>query len=261
MKRILTAAVLVPITVWTVLYSPWAAFVAIVALIACLCFREYASMTGTFAPLGMVAGLLILVAPPTETILVLFLSTLAALSLPLFADGELEEGLRKSASLVLGILYVFGGWKTAILVHDLDRPRVGSGHQLLMFGLLVNWAGDTGAYYVGRRFGRVKLAPRVSPGKTREGSAASIVSSMVFGVLYLPWAVPGVPIWKAALIALAANIAGQTGDLAESAIKRVCGVKDSGKLLPGHGGMLDRVDSTLFSMPVVYTLLGLLERA
>ena len=100
----------------------------------------------------------------------------------------------------------------------------------------------------------------VSPGKTREGAGASLVSAMVFGMLYLPWAIPGVPLWKAALLSVVANIAGQVGDLAESAIKRVCGVKDSGNLLPGHGGMLDRVDSTLFSMPVLYTLLGLLEK-
>ncbi len=260
MKRILTAAVLVPVTLYVVLWAPSAAFLAAVALVASLCFVEYARMTGTFAPLGIVAGLLVIVAPPAETTLVLFLSVLAAMTAPLFADDGLELGFRRAAYLTLGILYVFGGWKTAVLVHNLDRPHPGAGHQWLMFGLLVNWAGDTGAYYVGRKFGRNKLAPMVSPGKTREGAGASLVSAMVFGMLYLPWAIPGVPLWKAALLSVVANIAGQVGDLAESAIKRVCGVKDSGNLLPGHGGMLDRVDSTLFSMPVLYTLLGLLEK-
>ncbi len=260
MKRILTALLLVPVTVYTVLYAPSALFMAIVAVVAVLCSIEYSRMTQTFGPLALVAGLLVLIAPPAETTMVLFLSVLASMTVPLFSDLDLEMGVRRAGALTLGILYVFGGWKSAILLHDLDRPLAGAGHQFLMFALLVNWAGDTGAYYVGRKFGKNKLAPRVSPGKTREGAAASLVAAMLFGLLYLPWAIPGFPIWKGALLAIAANIAGQIGDLAESAVKRVCGVKDSGNLLPGHGGMLDRVDSTLFAMPVIYTLLGALEK-
>jgi phosphatidate cytidylyltransferase len=120
--------------------------------------------------------------------------------------------------------------------------------------------GDTGAYYVGRRFGRHKLAPIVSPGKSWEGAWASAVTGGVFGLVYLRLTVPGVPVWEAVLLALAANIAGQVGDLAESAIKRGAGVKDSGSLLPGHGGLLDRLDSTMFSMPVTYVLLTLINR-
>ena len=119
---------------------------------------------------------------------------------------------------------------------------------------MVNWIGDTGAYYVGKNFGRHKLAPAVSPGKTWEGAAASAVTGVVFGLIYLPLAIKGTSLPIAGALALAANVAGQVGDLAESAIKRGAGVKDSGSLLPGHGGMLDRVDSSMFALPVLYTL-------
>ena len=127
-----------------------------------------------------------------------------------------------------------------------------------MFALMVNWIGDTGAYYAGRQFGRHKLAPAISPGKSWEGAVASALTAIVFGQIYLPLAIPGTSLLKAGLLALAANVAGQAGDLAESAIKRGAGVKDSGTLLPGHGGMLDRVDSTLFALPVLYALVTLL---
>jgi phosphatidate cytidylyltransferase len=249
MKRILTALVLVPVTIYTVLYSPFPLFAGIVALIACLCFHEYAAMTGSFLPLGLVAGLLILLAPPAETTLILFLSALAAMCLPLAAP-DMEKSVNRAGALALGVLYIFGGWKSAILLHGINP-------HWLMFGLVVNWAGDTGAYYIGRRFGRRKLAPAVSPGKTWEGAAASLVAAMIFGLIYLPLAIPGMSLFKAAALSLLANIAGQLGDLAESAIKRAHGVKDSGKLLPGHGGILDRVDSSLFTLPVLYAVIGL----
>ena len=153
---------------------------------------------------------------------------------------------------MVGILYIFGAWKTGILLHDLNP-------HWLMFGLMVNWVGDTGAYYVGKNFGRHKLAPSVSPGKTWEGAVASAVTGVVFGMIYLPLAIRGTSLLVAGLLALAANVAGQVGDLAESAIKRAAGVKDSGSLLPGHGGLLDRVDSTTFALPVLYSFLTFLH--
>jgi phosphatidate cytidylyltransferase len=128
-----------------------------------------------------------------------------------------------------------------------------------MFGLMVNWIGDTGAYYVGRRFGKHKLAPIVSPGKSWEGAWASGATGTLLGAIYLPWAIPGLNIFLASLIALITNAAGQMGDLAESALKRGAGVKDSGTILPGHGGVLDRLDSTMFAIPVLYVMVSLLQ--
>jgi phosphatidate cytidylyltransferase len=251
MKRVITALFLVPIAVYSALFAPWWLFVAVIAMVALLCFREYAEITQSFAPLGYVAGLLILIAPQHETILLILLSALAAMCLTL-TGGDLGQAFVRTCSLLLGIIYIFGAWKTGILLHDIDP-------NWLMFGLLVNWVGDTGAYYVGRKFGRHKLAPMVSPGKSWEGAAASVITGVVFGLIYLPLTIKGTSLLVAGLLALAANVAGQVGDLAESAIKRGAGVKDSGTLLPGHGGLLDRVDSTLFALPVLYSLLTFLR--
>jgi phosphatidate cytidylyltransferase len=262
MKRALTALVLVPVAVYSVLFSPPQFFLLVTAAFAILCFREYARITDTHAMPGYVAGLLILIAPLNQAALILFLTALAAMCLTLSAE-DLAKGAARAAALVLGVAYIFGSWKTAILLHEVDSPalkHLSAGRHWLMFSLIVNWIGDTGAYYVGRRFGKHKLAPQVSPGKSWEGAAASALTSVILGVIYLPLAITGISVWVAAVISLLANAAGQIGDLAESALKRGAGVKDSGTLLPGHGGVLDRMDSSLFAMPVVYTLVMLLTQ-
>ena len=262
MKRILTALVLVPVGIYTSLFAPWWLFLGIVAIVAVLAFREYAQIMQCFAPLGYVAGLLMLIAPQREWIPLVILCCLAVMCLSLPAP-DLERGVASSGVLIMGIIYVFGAWKTAILLHDSAATRgafgATAGQHWLLFALSVNWIGDTAAYYVGRKFGRHKLAPQVSPGKTWEGAAASAVAGVILGAIYLPLTIPGTSPVLAALFGLAANAAGQVGDLAESALKRGAGVKDSGALLPGHGGILDRVDSTMFSLPVVYTLVLVLR--
>ena len=126
----------------------------------------------------------------------------------------------------------------------------------MLFALAINWLGDTFAFYAGSAFGKHKMAPRVSPAKSWEGAAASLVSGIVFGSAFIQYKFPAVGLGRAIVLCAAANIAGQMGDLAESAFKRGAGVKDSGNLLPGHGGWLDRVDSSLFAVPVVYWLLS-----
>lgn len=251
MKRVVTALFLVPIAVYAALFAPPWFLLIVVAIVALLAFREYAAMTESFAPLGYVAGILILIAPQHETILLMILSALTSMCLMLPAKDP-AKGLTSVSMLAMGIIYVFGSWKTGLLLHDMN-------HHWLMFGLMINWVGDTGAYYVGKNFGRHKLAPVVSPGKTWEGAAASVVTAVAFGMIYLPLAIKGTSPMVAGLLALVANLAGQLGDLAESAIKRGAGVKDSGGLLPGHGGVLDRLDSSMFALPVLYTLLTFLR--
>jgi phosphatidate cytidylyltransferase len=259
MKRVLTALLLVPVGVYSALFAPWWILASVVATVACLSFYEYAVITGTLAPLGLAAGIAVLLAPVSALPLVFILTSLTALCVPL-ASTDLPKAVGRAGMLVVGVLYIFGSWRTGMLLHDVVNPPVqhlSAGRYWLLFGLVVNWIGDTGAYYVGRRWGRHKLAPVVSPGKSWEGAAASAVVAVLFGTIYLPWMIPGVSVGMAALVAVLANAAGQLGDLAESAIKRGAGVKDSGRMLPGHGGMLDRLDSTLFTLPVLWGLVDL----
>ena len=246
MKRILTAALMIPAAIWVIFAAPTPLFVAVAALLAGLCYVEYAALIAAqggeaLLPVGLAAGLVVLLAPDP------FLAvTLLALVGMCFAmrGANLAHALLTGGGFALGLLYVFGGWRAAIELKSV------SPHWLL-FACALNWAGDTAAMYVGKAFGRHKLAPRVSPGKTVEGAVASLAASALGGVLYLGWALPAFPAAAAFGLAVAGNVAGQLGDLAESALKRGAGVKDSGTLLPGHGGVLDRMDSSLFSLPVV----------
>ena len=212
---------------------------------------EYSNITASREPLAYAAGLVILLAPREHSEwlgLFVVLFTLLMLTLAM-RHSDLAAGFRRTTAMVLGVVYIFGAWRTAVLLHAINP-------WWLVFGLVVSWIGDTGAYYVGRRYGRHKLAPQVSPKKTWEGAIASAAVSGLAGGLAMPRLIPGVGIGEALVLALAANIAGQVGDLAESAIKRGAGVKDSGTLLPGHGGLLDRVDSSMFALPVLYAILA-----
>ena len=253
MKRVLTALALIPIVVWVVLFADWRVFLAVLLSVACLRYREYdqiATGYGFGAPgvLGYGAGILLLLSRDVPWIALVGIALVALVMV--MRDQDLAHALPRAALLVLGILYIFGSWKCARALLELDP-------HWLMYGLMLSWVGDIGAYYIGRPFGKHKLAPRVSPKKSWEGSIASVCSSAVVGTLYLRRFLPGVPWWQAAALSVAANIAGQLGDLAESAMKRGAHVKDSGVILPGHGGLLDRVDSTLFALPVIYAYLRL----
>jgi len=253
MKRILTSAALIPVVVFAVLWANFWIFLAVLATVACLTYREYAHICRQYgllspAPIGFAAGLLVLVWEGDAWLLIAGLA-LVALALSMAGD-DLAKSLPGAGVLFIGVVYVFGCWRFALLLRE-QNPH------WLMYALLLNWAGDAGAYYVGRKFGRHKMAPRVSPNKSWEGAAASVVVSVVVAGWYLLRFVPGVPIAAAVALTAAANAAGQVGDLVESAIKRGAHVKDSGAILPGHGGFLDRVDSTLFALPVVYAYVKL----
>ena len=256
MKRILTALALIPIVAWVVLGATYWIFFGVVAIVACLCWHEYNEIAGSYGygkpgVVGLVAGLALLVAGPNLQWLIVVAVALIALAI-VMRDENLGHALPRAALLALGVVYIFGTWKCALPI----REEFGSRHWL-MYGLLLNWVGDTGAYFIGRPFGKHKLAPIVSPNKSWEGSAASVVASVVAAGAYLMYFVPSVPVTHAVVLTAVANIAGQIGDLAESAIKRGANVKDSGTILPGHGGFLDRVDSTLFALPVIYAYLKL----
>jgi phosphatidate cytidylyltransferase len=250
MKRVLTAVALIPVAIYLIWWAPTIVFTAATICMGLLCYAEYSGIVakhGIERPgvFGFLAGLLILLKPeltlPGLSIL-LVLAFIAALR-----DKELHAVLPHVAAAFLGSIYTFAPWRFAA---DLRRESV----HLLFFALALNWAGDTTAYYSGRRFGRHKLAPVVSPKKSWEGAIASVLGSVIFGLLYLGHFMPQLSWWAVAGMAVIGNVAGQFGDLAESAMKRGAGIKDSGSILPGHGGMLDRVDSSLFAVPVIYVL-------
>ena len=138
------------------------------------------------------------------------------------------------------MIYIFGAWRWAIFLRQKSS-------YWLLFALALSWVGDIAAFYIGKSFGRHKLAPRVSPGKSWEGAVASLAGSVLFGFFYLKYLHSVCSSVAKPIAGGVGNIAGQLGDLAESALKRGAGVKDSGTMLPGHGGWLDRVDSTLFA--------------
>ena len=176
MKRFATALLLIPLISLVIVWSNFLIFALVLGAIASLCFWEYSDIAaahGTKVPRipGMVAGLVVLFAPPGLTIAVLI--TLAAMVVTLYSS-DLAMALPRAAASILGILYIFGCWHTAIGLRAIDP-------EWLLFALALNWIGDTAAMYVGRSFGRRKMAPRVSPAKSWEGAYASVVASLIFG--------------------------------------------------------------------------------
>ena len=252
MKRVATALILIPAFTWIILASPPAVFLAALAVVALVAFYEYDQIASShnIAPAGlpgMAVGLALLFAPEPGIVAVFVALTGMAFAL---RTRDVANAMATASSFTLGVIYIFGSWRCAGELRAMN-PR------WLMFAMIICWVGDTAAYYVGRSFGRHKMAPQISPAKSWEGAAGSLFGGVLAGTVYASYLLPGVPIGTVLALAAAGNIAGQLGDLCESALKRGAGVKDSGSLLPGHGGWLDRIDASLFSVPAVYVLLRL----
>jgi phosphatidate cytidylyltransferase len=260
MKRLVTGLILGVFFFWLVCFAPQKIFLMVLIGVALLCYYEFLGIVAATFPqhdnlaktfTGYVAGVVLLLLPLPQIGVFVVLFALLAFALSLRHE-RLDAVLPLSACSVFGLLYVFGSWRCALELRAISP-------WWLLFAAGVNWIGDSVAYYVGSNFGRHKLSPHISPGKTWEGTAGSLGASCVAGVAYLHFLFPQIPAWQGVLLCAAANAAGQIGDLCESAIKRGAGVKDSSNLLPGHGGWLDRVDSSLFSIPVVYGLVQLVR--
>lgn len=185
----------------------------------------------------------------------LVVSAILALSLPPETRPGLAAVITVFGSAYTGLLLAFAVWLRA-----LGGSGVGWGGAAVLFlPIAVTWLGDTAAYFAGSALGRHRLAPRTSPGKSWEGAAAGLLATAGGAVLYVAWT-RGLVDWTLGAaetlgFGAAVAVAGQVGDLFESRLKRDCGVKDSSGLLPGHGGMLDRMDSLLFVFPVAYGIL------
>jgi phosphatidate cytidylyltransferase len=247
MSRVLTSLFLIPFALYAIFWAPHWLFVGIVAMMAIACYHEFAgiaSASGVDGPLwiGFAMGLVLLAEPGSFR-----LFPIVALALTLrFTD--LSKAIGFAAAVMLGVLYVFGAWRCAIDLRAISPYWI-------LFALAINWVGDIAAFYVGRTFGKHKLSPHVSPKKSWEGAIGSVVGAIIFGIVVQRQLDLGISAPQIVGLSVLCNVAGQIGDLAESALKRGAGLKDSGTLLPGHGGFLDRLDSSLFTMPVVYYFL------
>ena len=254
-RRIYTVLLVVPLLYGAIRYLPPLAFTGIVAVAGCLslfelyrlCLQD--SSRSWAVGIGLLGCVALIAGPhqPTVTQGALLIAVVSVLSIPLLVELPLFDSLRNAALVVTGMLYI--GLTLSYLVGVRLLPQ---GESLLFFLLLVTWAADTGAYYVGTLYGRRKLAPRISPKKTVEGLAGGLAGAMIVACAARWSFLPEFSLFDTLALAVLLTLAGLWGDLVESAIKRGVGVKDSGGLLPGHGGMLDRLDSLLFTAPAFY---------
>lgn len=255
--RELTALVLAPLLIWIIGWSPEFVFIGTFSLLASLALWEFLALGAQKgypiqSAVSIALGLLILatfVFPEVSVEVGVFATLLIIPAVYVFSRSPLEEALPATAVCTLGTLYI------AMLAGALLRLRLDfgtTGPLLVFYLMIVVWAGDAGAYYVGRRFGRTKLSPRVSPKKTIEGGIGGVIASMIAAAVIHLTFLPQFPLLHAVLAAVLLSVAGIIGDLAESLWKRSADVKDSGRMLPGHGGFLDRSDSILFTAPILY---------
>ena len=259
-KRVASTAVLLPVFIAIVVAGPVWLFGVIVVLAAAIGQWEFTGMferagLRTYRWLGLAGGILVTAgfALPGPEHVVLTVVVLGVLAAGLWASDVGRVSWQPTAVTILGICYV--NW---LLGHAfwLRDQRDGSAWVLML--VWVTWMGETAAYLVGSAVGRHKLAPLVSPGKTVEGAVAQLVVSVLAAVVGQGF-FSALSIGEAVMVGIVLGLVGQIGDLAESALKRSLGTKDTGRLIPGHGGMLDRVDSLLFNTPILYLYVHLLH--
>lgn len=254
--REITAIIGAPIAIWIIGWSHEYVYDAAMALVCILAMYEFLALgraKGYDVPVVLCIGImLILIAAFVIEHLSVELGMFAALLLIpasyVIGRKSLEDSLPSSAVAVLATTYVgmLGG--SLIRLRN-DFP---DGAKLVFFLLLVVWSADSGAYYVGRKFGKHKLSPRISPKKTVEGLIGGVIVSTIAAVIAHFTFFPTFPLLHAVIAGVILSVSGVIGDLAESMWKRSAAVKDSGSLLPGHGGFLDRFDSILFTAPILY---------
>jgi phosphatidate cytidylyltransferase len=288
LKRIATAAVLIPIVMLLVLRAPVPVLAVVAAAVAMITVQEFLKLTEGYGvqplrlPTYIFVGLLFLLlaasaAGETPQVSALkfvlgvgFASAIAPFLFLTIAMRRAQMSGAYPAAAASAFAFVYIALPMAMLV---QLRQQWAGAFWLLYLLLVVWAGDIFAYFVGRSVGRHLMAPRISPKKTWEGAAASLVASLLVGILLFTYSLQissfllrlglierrdglfGLEkpeLWPIILLTIVLNIAAQLGDLVESLIKRGAGVKDSGTILPGHGGMLDRIDALLFAAPILW---------
>ena len=264
MSRIITALIVLPILIASILIE-WLTplFVALALAAMVLGLFEFWVLSGKkdlkanagvgFLGAAALFTLFYFNAPATGAdlmVLTLVALTIAVLAFEMLKGAPFDKMIGVAGVTLLGVLYVvlLGGHLVAVRT-GFKQPLAA---HLLSFFFLVIMGSDTGAYYTGRAFGRHKLAPKISPGKTWEGALGGMLASLLMAALAHYWFFRELPLKWALPLAALMNVLGVLGDLTESALKRGAGAKDAAQILPGHGGLLDRLDSLLFNAPVIY---------
>ncbi len=262
--RLATAAVVIPLLLALIIYGPYWLFAPVVGVLAILGVAEYAMMAFPARPgervLNVLLGtfLVAAIATPETRAMPAAVSSIIIIGLiwTVLVRRDFEDGLRDLGLSLVGIFYTGLLLPHFIWLRSLDAWRTGwpppDGARWVIFVLLIGMAGDAGGYAVGHAMGRHKLAPRISPGKTIEGGIGIVVASLVAAAVGKLIFLQQHSWMEVLLLGLAMAILGQLGDLSESIMKRTFGVKESGWLFPGHGGVLDRTDSLLFPVTFVY---------
>ena len=255
MERAISGVIAIPIVLGIILYGPPGLFFFLIASLILIATHEYFSMIANagvsgFPVEGLVLSFLFLT---TWFFAPQFLSLFGVLiPLTLFIvwccrEKNTRLALDSIAYTLFGILYTAALGSTFLLIYNLE-----GGQQMIVFILLFVWAGDSAAYYGGRKFGERKLFEVISPNKTIAGAIANVMGTLIAALLASTLFFDQIPLIHCLIVAFICGIIGQFGDLTESLIKRNCQVKDSGTLIPGHGGVLDRIDSLLFVGPAFY---------
>lgn len=260
--RVLTSVVALPIVLGVLFFGPAVAWFALVALAAAIGALELFKMVapsdrllwtfGVGVTLCIVGAIYFAGHDPRVLATLFCVLPVGSLLVPLFRFKQVERAGMELMTAVAGPLYVGALLATSALMR---RDQGALGARWVVLGLSIAWLADTGAYFVGRALGKAKLYPAVSPGKTRAGLWGALAAATLAGLFASFTYLPTLPPLHGALLGMLAGLLGQLGDLVESLLKRSVGVKDSGTLIPGHGGMLDRVDALMFVSPTVYLYL------
>ncbi|HAN32086.1 MAG TPA: phosphatidate cytidylyltransferase [Myxococcales bacterium] len=269
LTRVITAVVLAPLLVALLLYGPPLWIASVVTAAGWLCAREllqmYSELRATDRHLTALLCAMITASPTLGLrfwVLTVVCSVIVVLTLSLWRLKEVELASRRAASMVLTLAYIgmFAASLVAILHSTTAQTYSGSypfGSSALLTLFAIVFAGDTAAYFAGRFFGKTKLYPLVSPKKTVEGTVGGLIGSMLAAAACSHWLLGSAELSSWVIVALLCGAIAQVGDLVESLFKRASGTKDSGSLLPGHGGMLDRLDGVLFAAPAFWAWLQL----
>jgi phosphatidate cytidylyltransferase len=265
--RELTALVLAPIIIWIIGWGHPYVYDATIALISALALHEFLALglrKGYDIPvvLCVLIMLFIIAAFILDQVSVemgMFVTLLLIPAWYVLRPTKIEDALPASAISVLATMYV--GMLGGSLIRLRSDFGLVIGPKLVYFLMLVVWLGDAGAYYVGKKFGRHKLSPQISPKKTVEGLFGGVAMSVITAVVIHFTFFPQIRLVHAIVVGIVLSLTGVIGDLAESMWKRSAAVKDSGTLIPGHGGFLDRFDSVLYTAPILYVYWALSQHA